>query len=163
VDAGVTQAQARDAGPGPGDDRTGDLGDGGLAVGGVVAEFPGVRQAPGGREAGCRSAGRLSSRLPMPKSRASLIVVSALTWVKENSACTTETSYRYPAAASSPVNGHGTIAIHLAARSQMTVSSKESQIACTAATSSTAANPLSSAVNPIPARAAIALAYSLPQ
>ena len=84
------------------------------------------------------------------------------TWVRENSACTTETSYRYPAAASSAVNGHGRIAIHLAARSQMTLSSKDSQIACTAAVSSTAANPLSSAVNLIPARAAIALAYSLP-
>jgi len=36
-------------------------------------------------------------------------------------------------------------------------------MACTAATSSTAANPLSSAVKPIPARAAVALAYSFPQ
>ena len=63
---------------------------------------------------------------------------------------------------SAAVNGNGSIAIHLAARSQITVSSKESQIACTAATSSTAANPLSSAVNPIPARAATALAYSFP-
>ena len=84
------------------------------------------------------------------------------TWVRENSACSTETSYQYPAAVSPAVNGHGRIAAHLAARSQMTVSSKESQIAGTAATSSTAANPLSSAVNPIPARAALALAYSLP-
>ena len=85
------------------------------------------------------------------------------TWVRENSACSMETSYRYPAAVSSAVNGHGKIAIHLAARSQMTVSSKESQIACTAAVSSTAANPLSSAVNPIPVRAAMGLAYSVPQ
>ena len=84
------------------------------------------------------------------------------TWVRENSACSTETSYRYPAALSSPVNGHGSSAIHLAARSQMTCSPKLSQICCTAATSSTAANPLSSGVNPIPARAAMALAYSLP-
>ena len=68
VDAGVAQAQARDAGPGLGNDRTGDLGDGGLAVGGIVAEFPGVQQTPGGCEAGCPQAGRLCSRLPMPKS-----------------------------------------------------------------------------------------------
>ena len=32
------------------------------------------------------------------------------TWVRENSACSTETSYRYPAAVSSAVNGHGSSA-----------------------------------------------------
>ena len=37
-----------------------------------------------------------------------------------------------------------------------------SQIACTAGTSSQAANPLSSGVNPIPAFAAWRLAHSLP-
>lgn len=60
------------------------------------------------------------------------------------------------------VNRHGSSAIHLAARSQVTVSSKLSQVFCTAATSSAAANPLSGAANPIPARAAMASAYSLP-
>ena len=84
------------------------------------------------------------------------------TWVRENSACSTEASYRYPAAVSSAVNGHGSSPVHLAARSQMTFSPKESQIAWTAAASSTAANPLSSGVNPIPARAAMHFAYSLP-
>ena len=78
VDAGVAEAQARDAGPASGDQRCGELGDGDLAIGGVMAEFLDVQQTPGGRKAAARSAGRLSSRLPMPKSRASLIVVSVL-------------------------------------------------------------------------------------
>jgi len=59
VGAGITQAQARDAGAGLGDEGMGDLGDGGLAVGGVVAEFLGVQQAPGGREAGCPQRGQV--------------------------------------------------------------------------------------------------------
>src|SRR5258705_12494675 len=84
------------------------------------------------------------------------------TWVRENSACTTEISYRYPAAWSAGEYGHGRMSSHRAASAWIPCSSKESQICCTAATSSQAANPLSSAVKPIPARAAICLAYSLP-
>jgi hypothetical protein len=59
VGAGVAEAQARDAGPGRGDQRGGDLGDGGLAVGGVVAEFLDVQQTPGGCEAGCPQRGQV--------------------------------------------------------------------------------------------------------
>jgi hypothetical protein len=44
----------------------------------------------------------------------------------------------------------------------MAVSSKPSQIFWTAAASSTAASPLPSGVNPIPARSAMRLACSLP-
>ena len=255
VDAGITEAHARDAGAGPGGEGIADLADGGLAAGGVVAEFLDVQQTPGGREAGCPQRGQViepsadagvagvvdrgfrSERFallvvlldlrmlvvdvqgrhdtvgddagaepagygprpfaddPPGKDEPDLVRAADIqvvaddlleedppgcstlkwiwltqpirpvtgassTWVRENSACSTETSYRCPDAVSSAVNGHGRIAIHLAARSQMTVSSKLSQICCTAATSSTAANPLSSGVNPIPARAAMALAYS---
>jgi hypothetical protein len=84
------------------------------------------------------------------------------TWVRENSACSTDGSYRYPAAASSAVNGYGSIASSLAASASILPASRLSQIACTAATSSTAAKPLSSGVNPMPALAACRLAYSLP-
>ena len=59
MDAGVAQAQARDAGTGLGDDGTGDLGDGGLAVGGVVAEFLDVQQTPGGLKADCPQRGQV--------------------------------------------------------------------------------------------------------
>ena len=48
VDAGITEAHARDAGAGPGDEGGADLADGGLAAGGIVAEFPDVQQTPGG-------------------------------------------------------------------------------------------------------------------
>ena len=37
----------------------GELGDGGLAVGGVVADFLDVRETPGGREAGCPQRGQV--------------------------------------------------------------------------------------------------------
>jgi len=59
VHAGVAEPQARDAGTGPGDDRIADLADGGLAVGGVVAEFLDVQQTPGGGEAGCPQRGQV--------------------------------------------------------------------------------------------------------
>ena len=61
-----------------GDDRVGDLGQGVGSGDGVVAEF----WTPSRRRLAvkpiCRSAGRLVSRLPIPKSRVSLIVVSVL-------------------------------------------------------------------------------------
>jgi hypothetical protein len=50
------------------------------------------------------------------------------------------------------------MASHLRASASILSSVSESQIACSAGTSSTAANPLSSAVNPIPALAAWAWA-----
>ena len=83
-------------------------------------------------------------------------------WVRENSACSTDSSYRYPAAASSAVNGYGSRRSSRPASAVILPSSRPSQIACTAATSSTAANALSSGTNPMPALAACRLAYSLP-
>ncbi len=50
------------------------------------------------------------------------------------------------------------MASHLRASASILSSVSESQIACTAAGSCTAANPLSSAVNPVPAFAAWAWA-----
>jgi hypothetical protein len=76
--AGVAEADGRDAGPGLGGDGLADLGDRGLAVGGVVADFLDVEETPGAAVRAARSAGRFCSRLPMPKSRVSLIVVSVL-------------------------------------------------------------------------------------
>ena len=80
------------------------------------------------------------------------------TWVRENSACSTEMSYRYPAAWSAGEYGLGKMASHLRASASILSSVSELQIACSPATSSQAANPLSSAVNPIPALAAWAWA-----
>ena len=80
------------------------------------------------------------------------------TWVRENSACSTEMSYRYPAAWSAGEYGFGRIASHLRASASILSSVSESQTACSPATSSQAANPLSSAVKPIPALAARAWA-----
>jgi hypothetical protein len=59
VDAGITEAHARDAGAGPGGEGVADLGNGGLAAGGVVAEFLDVQQTPGGLEAGCPQRGQV--------------------------------------------------------------------------------------------------------
>jgi hypothetical protein len=59
VDAGITEAHARDAGAGFGGEGAGDLADGGLAVGGIVAEFLDGEQSPGGLEAGGPQGGQV--------------------------------------------------------------------------------------------------------
>lgn len=46
--AGVAEADGRDAGSGLGGEGLADSGDGVLAVGGVVADLLGVKEAPGG-------------------------------------------------------------------------------------------------------------------
>ena len=78
MSAGVADSDGRDAGPGLGGEGLADLGDRGLAVGREVADFLDVEETPGGGEADCRSTGRFCSRLPMPKPRLPLIVVSVL-------------------------------------------------------------------------------------
>ena len=74
----VGQAQPGHAGAGRGGDRVGDLGQGVGSGDGVMAEY----RAPSRRRLAvkpiCRSAGRLVSRFPIPKSRVSLMVVSVL-------------------------------------------------------------------------------------
>jgi hypothetical protein len=57
--AGVAEPQARDAGAGLGGERLADLGDGFLAVGGVVADCLDVEETPGGGEAGCPQRGQV--------------------------------------------------------------------------------------------------------
>ena len=84
------------------------------------------------------------------------------TWVRENSACKMEMSYRYPAARSARVNGCGRRASHLRSSAPVCAGPRAWQIACRAGTSSTAAKALSSGVKPIPALAACRLAHSLP-
>ena len=69
--AGVAEPQARDAGAGLGGERLADLGDGFLAVGGVVADCLDVEETPGGGEAGCPQRGQV-----LQPSRGWLIVVS---------------------------------------------------------------------------------------
>jgi len=56
----LAQAQGRDAGASWGGEGLADLGDGGLAVGGVVAEFLGVQQTPAGLEAGGPQRGQVA-------------------------------------------------------------------------------------------------------
>src|ERR1035437_3090018 len=83
-------------------------------------------------------------------------------WVRENSACRTEMSYRYPAARSASAHGLGKIASHLSSSACICSGPSRSQICCSAAGSSTVANALSSGVNPIPALAAWHWAQWLP-
>src|SRR6185503_10925356 len=65
-------------------------------------------------------------------------------------------------ARSAGLNGCGNRASHLRSSASMCGGPSRWQIACSAATSSTAAKPLSSAVNPMPALAACRLAHSWP-
>ena len=122
----LDQAQAWDAGSSSGGDRVGE----GVQVAGsrdrvVVESLDAQRNRPG---AGCdprRTRWRSKTRetwsgRPMP--RLSRITCSknilpvtgwSSIWVKENSACRTDISYRYPAPRSASANGPGRIASHL--------------------------------------------------
>jgi hypothetical protein len=57
--ARVTEADGRDGGPGLGGEGLADLGDRGLAVGGVVADHLDVEETPAGCEAGCPQGGQV--------------------------------------------------------------------------------------------------------
>jgi hypothetical protein len=65
--ARVGQAQPGHAGPGFGDDRVGDLGQGGGSGDGVVAEFLGAEQAPVGGEADLPQRGQVGQPLADPE------------------------------------------------------------------------------------------------
>ena len=84
------------------------------------------------------------------------------TMVRETSTWRMESSHQYPAGCVVGPNGIGRRYSHRWANTLMVPGCSRSQIACSAAGSSQAANPLDSSVKPIPARAACRLAHSCP-
>ena len=87
---------------------------------------------------------------------------SSKTRVREVSTCRIDSSHQNPASRSAPVSGSGSRAIHRSNHTCTAPGPNPSQMACRAAGSSQAANPLDSAVKPIPAAAACSLAHSCP-
>jgi len=84
------------------------------------------------------------------------------TMVRETSTWRIDSSHQYPAAASCSVSGSGRIANQRWANSVICVGPSRSQISCSPAGSSVAANPLDSSVNPIWAWVAWRFAHSCP-
>ena len=84
------------------------------------------------------------------------------TRVREVSTCRIDSSHQNPASRSASVSGSGSLAIHRSNHTWTVPGPKRSQICCSAAGSSQEANPLDSAVNPIPAASACRLAHSCP-
>ena len=82
--------------------------------------------------------------------------------VREISTCRIEVSHQYPASWSFGPNGIGSRCSHRWVNTLMVPGPSRSQIACSAAGSSQAANPLDSGVNPTPARSACRLTHSCP-
>ena len=82
--------------------------------------------------------------------------------VRDTSTWRMEISHQYPARWSWRPKGIGSRCSHRWANTSMVPGCSRSQIACSAAGSSQAANPLDSSVNPIPALSACRLAHSCP-
>ena len=82
--------------------------------------------------------------------------------MREVSICRIDSSHQYPASRSAPVSGSGIRAIHRSNHTCTVPGPNRSQMACNPAGSSQEANPLDSAVKPIPAAAACRLAHSCP-
>ena len=76
------------------------------------------------------------------------------TRVREVSTCRIDSSHQNPALRSAAVSGSGSLAIHRSNHTCTVPGPKRSQICCSAAGSSQDANPLDSAVKPIPAASA---------
>ena len=87
---------------------------------------------------------------------------SSKTRVREVSTCRIDSSHQYPASRSASSSGSGIRAIHRWNHTCTVPGLNRSQMACRAAGSSQEANPLDSAVNPVPAAAACRLAHSCP-
>jgi hypothetical protein len=129
-----------------------------------------VRKTPGVSRRILR-AKMISTLCGRPMSRLSAISASkkprawrgaSKTMVREISTCRIESSHQYPASWSRVVKGSGSRCSHRWVNTLMMPGPSRSQIACSVAGSSQAANPLDSAVNPIPARAACRLTHSCP-
>ena len=82
--------------------------------------------------------------------------------VRETSTWRIEISHQYPARWSAGPKGIGSRCSHRWANTSMVPGCSRSQISCSAAGSSQAANPLDSSVKAIPALAACRLAHSCP-
>ena len=82
--------------------------------------------------------------------------------VRETSTWRIDNSHQYPASRSAAVSGSGMRDIHRSKNTVMVPGPSRSQVACRARGSWQEANPLDSAVNPIPARASCRLAHSCP-
>ena len=87
---------------------------------------------------------------------------SSKTRVREVSICRIDSSHQYPASRSASSSGSGIRAIHRSNHTCTVPGPNRSQMSWSPAGSSAAANPLDSAVNPIPAAAACRLAHSCP-
>jgi len=84
------------------------------------------------------------------------------TTVRETSTWRIAMSHQYPAARSASVSGSGNRAHQRSQNTRIVPGPRVSQMRCSPAGSSVAANPLSSSVKPIPAAVAARLAYSCP-
>ena len=82
--------------------------------------------------------------------------------MREVSVCRIDSSHQYPASRSALVSGSGSRAIHRSNHTCTVPGPNLSQMACKAAGSAQEANPLDSAVKPIPAASACRLAHSCP-
>ena len=82
--------------------------------------------------------------------------------MREVSICRIDSSHQYPASRSASVSGSGIRAIHRSNHTCTVPGPNRSQMACSPAGSSQEANPLDSAVKPIPAASACRLAHSCP-
>ena len=86
----------------------------------------------------------------------------ANTMVRETSTWRIDSSHQYPAARSASVSGTGRTENQRWANSVICAGPSRSQIPCSPAGSSVAANPLDNSVNPIPAWVAWRFAHSCP-
>ena len=82
--------------------------------------------------------------------------------MREVSICRIDSSHQYPASRPAYVSGSGSRDIHRSNHTCTVPGPNRSQICCRASGPSQKANPLDSAVKPIPAAAACRLAHSCP-